>query len=310
MANRETSDEISSLAANVLKLQPSDSRNAAEKKMYNDLLRDAKRLAGSALSQDQTPGKRKVGKLPALAAPYQGHPSIRLREITDNMRAKIVDYSDSEDSRPMTEATGFLLEAFEQYAHQIDAVRAEIGQSAAGTTAYDMVAAVETQHVEVTETLINMVAATVLARLIDEEGGGRANITFSPADMDAMHQRYEMTATRDGMLTTIKIEPRPGAFPPLALSDRMGTDDSEPALPQAEEHVFSRPLWAVRVEGNKLYPCSDRAAAEQRIEKAMRNYPDAVAEIENRWCYHNDCPASGCNRDPDKRDGSEVASGS
>lgn len=43
---------------------------------------------------------------------------VPLRDITDNMRSKLRDYQDSRDS--MDEATGFLLEAFEQYADQID----------------------------------------------------------------------------------------------------------------------------------------------------------------------------------------------
>lgn len=68
MADRETSSSISTLAALVLQMRPQDGRSRnmipeAENDLfvpaqqYNELLHDAKRIAGSALSQDQTPGQ-------------------------------------------------------------------------------------------------------------------------------------------------------------------------------------------------------------------------------------------------------------
>jgi hypothetical protein len=163
-------------------------------------------------------------------------------------------------------------------------------EPAAGSTAYEMVAASETAHVETTETLIHMTAATVLHKLIEEEGGGRLNITFSPDDMDNMHRLYQMDATHDGMITTVRIEPREGAFPGASLRVQPGIDDT-PADEQAPEHVYDRPLWATRIDG-KLFPASDREQAEKMLQGIT---DDQVAQVENRFCYHNDCPAERCN---------------
>ncbi len=62
MAKRESSTELSSLASRILQLDmapPETSSVAAG--AYNQLLRDAQRLAGSVLSQDETP-IRKLAK--------------------------------------------------------------------------------------------------------------------------------------------------------------------------------------------------------------------------------------------------------
>lgn len=205
-----------------------------------------------------------------------------------------------------------------------DMLRAALDNPAAGTSAYEMIAAVETQNVEVTETLIHMVAATVLAKLIDEEGGGRTNISFSPADMDEMHQRYMMHSTRDGLITTVKIEPRQGAFdkklyggadtnddeemefvptvqdvvPPTSFYAEAGPIDSGSAEPQAKHVEHDRPLWAARING-KLYPASGRLQAGRVVTTRSAEEPNAVVQVENRFCYHDDCPAERCNRTVD-----------
>lgn len=186
------------------------------------------------------------------------------------------------------------------YAKELEADAAE---PSAGTSAYTMMAESERANLEVSETLINMVAATVLAKLIADEGGGRANIEFSPKDMDEMHQRYEIDATRDGMLTKVKLVPRPGAFAtaeiivtedqPKAPESLYSTQDRDeaPAKAQTPEHVYDRPLWATRVDG-KLFPASSKDQAERMVKGAKGNQ---IAAIENRFCYHKECPAERCN---------------
>lgn len=181
---------------------------------------------------------------------------------------------------------------------------------AAGTDAYEMVAAVEQRNVETTETLIHMVAATVLAKLIDEEGGGRIDISFSPADMDEMHRRYEMNATHDGMLTTVSIKPRAGAFPPLSLRAEDGIDDTE-AKPQAEHHDHDRPVWAIRYfdkAGNPyLAKMHDQGDAQRHLPDYMGPYDMPEPTIENRFCLHPDCPAERCNHDAPVSEGDGAA---
>lgn len=58
MVDKQSSEELSSLAGRVLNIEPIgpafvDVDHLSE--MYNELLADAKRLAGSVLSQDETP---------------------------------------------------------------------------------------------------------------------------------------------------------------------------------------------------------------------------------------------------------------
>lgn len=56
--NKQSSEELSSLAAKVLNLDPAEAGFVELDQLveqYNNLLTDAKRLAGSVLSQDETP---------------------------------------------------------------------------------------------------------------------------------------------------------------------------------------------------------------------------------------------------------------
>lgn len=217
----------------------------------------------------------------------------RLREIDSNLR-ELARSRRRMDGKDVTAK-------LEELSADLRGAILDLEQPTAGTSAYEMVAAVEGRNVEVTETLIHMVAATVLMQIADRDGTPMAEpltITFSPADMDRMHQHYDMTAKHDGMLTTISLRPRDAAeiAPPLALHADDAWIDATPAAPQAEEHVHDRPLWAVRVEG-KLYPASDQVQAER---VAMRYASeDRVSQVENRFCYHDDCPASGCNHAAD-----------
>lgn len=238
--------------------------------------------------------------------------ATRLREIASDTR-KLARTRRHKDGKDVTTA-------LEDLAAKLNEIVIELDQPSAGTSAYTMMAESERANLEVSETLINMVAAAVLAKLIADEGGGRANIEFSPKDMDDMHQRYEIDATRDGMITKIKLVPRPGAFAEAGLavtkheeiagmtfSTELSPDadqpeppesfystqdrDEAPAKEQTAEHVYDRPLWATRVDG-KIFPASSKEQAERMVKGAKGNQ---IATIENRFCYHKECPAERCN---------------
>lgn len=157
----------------------------------------------------------------------------------------------------------------------------------AGTHAYDMLAAAETDHAKDTETLIHMVAATVLHRLIAEEGGGRANVSFSPADMDEMHKLYEMIVNRDGMTTEIKLVPRKEH----AKSLQLGFDPA-PANPAHEQAglIPREPNWFAVIAGERLH-CADQRSAESKVRDSMKSDPTVMAQVENRRCPVGKCPA-------------------
>ena len=184
----------------------------------------------------------------------------------------------------------------DHYAIKLETLAAEIAEPSAGTSAYEMVAATEARNIEVTESLIHMIAGTVMMRLrqAQEPVVAEHTVTFSPADMDEMHRCYDLTATHDGLLTTVTIRKRSDAeiAPPLSLRADDAWLDDTPAEPQAEEHTYDRPLWAARVEG-KLYPASDQVQAERVAMQYAAE--DRIATVENRFCYHDDCPSSGCN---------------
>lgn len=159
---------------------------------------------------------------------------------------------------------------------------------------------------EITSTLMDMTVATVLATLIEEEGGGRSNVSISPMSMDHMQQHYLYEVRNEGMIRHVSIKMREDS--PLQdeenwrkPSHRHGLVDvadesTENAKPQADPKVHDRPLWAVR-DGAGLHEMPDEAAAKAFVLKSV----DPIAVVENRFCYHADCPTTGCNH-------SEVAS--
>lgn len=226
-----------------------------------------------------------------------------LGTTADGLTAIAIDLVDFIGTR-----TGHRAKELQAIIDRIDAIaaaaRAADGDPNAGTSAYQMVADVAQAQVDTTETLIHMVAATVLMKMMDYDvpiRGGAVEIAFSPRDMDEMHRRYEMTAKHDGMLTIVSIKPRPDEIAPPrppaeanleAKPESLMTQDEPeaPAKPQAAPHVYDRPLWAVRRNG-KLTPCSDQAEAERKVRVVKSDTP---ISIENRFCYHADCPASGC----------------
>jgi len=184
-------------------------------------------------------------------------------------------------------------ECAEQIMEMVDSI-----QPKAGTSAYQMVAVAAMSEVETTEMLMQMLAATILATLIEEEGTGRSNITYSPASMDHMMKNYTFTSEKDAMATTIRIEMKPDSELRdeanwRAPSNRHQVEDVSDALPQAEPKVHDRPVWAIR-HNEELHGYPDRAAAEA----AMLCNPQAedVAIIVNRHCLHLECPDSICNQ--------------
>jgi len=297
MANRETSPELSSLAARIM------GEAKSEDPAYNTLLVDAKRLAGSVLSQDETPGQ---DKRPTKSGnEYQI--STRLREFASELRVLA--------RKPVA---GKFAKPLEDMAANLNEVIDELEKPIEGTHAYELIAQMERANVDTTETLIYMIAATVLSKLIEDEGGGRSNVSFSPKDMDAMYRDYNMSAKREGLLTTVSISPRDPAKharhdiiggmrvdydPGLMTQDEDTTD----AKPQAEAKPHDRPIWAVRyyaarnMDGLEPYlaKCHDKADAERQLityqvagDKVGDGRPDPV--IENRFCLHIGCPTNEC----------------
>lgn len=234
----------------------------------------------------------------ALVTPLTTAEKIRniadeLLELAGNMRGRSA--ASLEDTS--VEALGFLGEAMDQYADRLDTT-GKVNPPSAGTSAYEMLAMSATAELDTIEQMVYLTAATVLAKLIDDEGGGRVNISFSPLDMDLAIQRYDLETSRDGMTTNVKLVPKPGAFaqkPPTSLYlEPTTTEDDTPAKPQVLAHspTEDRPLWAARIAG-KLFPASTKSQAEKMA--TSNPSPDTVSQVENRFCYHADCPAERCN---------------
>jgi hypothetical protein len=179
---------------------------------------------------------------------------------------------------------------------------------------------------EYTDVLINMLLVTVLGTLIDQEGGGRTNITISPALMSKMMAEWNHTVEMNGLERTVRITPaRPEEWEATEESPadaKLGSliagfgpvVDSDKALPQAEPHEYKRPLWVVAATFEEtgaltFYRAHDRSGAEREL----RSWDAAQAlasnaHIENRWCLHPECPSTGCNHDPSQRDTPEATS--
>lgn len=173
---------------------------------------------------------------------------------------------------------------------------------------------------EVTSTLLDMLAATVLATLIDEEGGGRTNITFSPASMQEKMAAWSYRVETDGMVRTVRITPaRPdefeegdGAEIQKGMMEKSGMKltglgpeaDSTKVHPQAEPKEYNRPVWAIRYcpEGVPMLAMMHDYADANRHVRDYESEGAPLPEIQNRWCHHVDCPTTGCLQDEKLRD--------
>lgn len=173
---------------------------------------------------------------------------------------------------------------------------------------------------EVTSTLLDMLAATILATLIDEEGGGRTNITFSQASMQEKMAAWSYRVETDGMIRTVRITPaKPEEFEEgdgteiqkgmaaktgLKISGLGPESDSTRVHPQAEPKEYNRPVWAIRYVAEDVpllaimhdYGDANRHVNDYQSEDAP------LPEIQNRWCHHVDCPTTGCLQDEKLRD--------
>lgn len=157
---------------------------------------------------------------------------------------------------------------------------------------FDMMAAGATLEAQTIQTLMAMQTATVLAALIEEEGGGRSNMSYSPMKMAEMLALYGYTVEHDKLITTVRIFEKAS----LSMLVRDGEQADADAKPQAEPKVWDRPIWAVRISGDTDEPylrqCNDRDDAE-RVIRALS--ATLITQVENRFCLHPDCPTTGCN---------------
>lgn len=177
---------------------------------------------------------------------------------------------------------------------------------------------------EVTSTLLDMLAATILATLIEQEGGGRTNVQFSPLSMRDAMKAWDYTVEHEGIVRTVRIKAKADGEwneslinEPLELRTsraishaEIGPEDMPPPPTintVVEPHEHKRPEWVVAYQGEQdegdrnfvFLRSHDRADAERQVRKLAA---ELMARVENRWCLHTDCPASGCNHSPELRD--------
>jgi hypothetical protein len=163
---------------------------------------------------------------------------------------------------------------------------------------------------EVTSTLMDMTVATVLATLIEEEGGGRSNVSISPMSMDHMQQHYTYEVRNEGLIRHVSITMREDS--PLKSEENWREPSNRHSLvdvatepytvddlkPQAEPKEYNRPLWVISYIGKDgerhIALMHDQADAKRHV--GDYESPGApLPEVQNRFCLHADCPTTGCN---------------
>ncbi len=176
---------------------------------------------------------------------------------------------------------------------------------------HNMLLAAQALENEVTSTLLDMLAATILSTLIEEEGGGRTNISFSPNSMNYMTKHYTYESKIEGLTRTVSIQMREDS--PLRQDMEAWTEPSnrhgvalDPwesprgAKPQAEPRNYGGPHWVVAINdperGLRFLNCHDRADAERQY-KALPADKEVTAVIQNRYCLHPECPSTGCTKE-------------
>lgn len=159
---------------------------------------------------------------------------------------------------------------------------------------------------EVTSTLMDMLAATILASLIEEEGGGRTNIRFSPGGMQEILARWDYTVEHDGMIRNVLITPKDSETweegqPASKLESLLlPGDEGDGAKPQAAPKVHDRPVWAIFYydKDGKQYLAKmlDRNDATRHLSD-YETFGQPQPEIQNRFCTHIECPTTGCTKE-------------
>lgn len=171
---------------------------------------------------------------------------------------------------------------------------------AAGTHAYEMMAAVEQINAGNTAVLIELIAAVVMLARNDNPLCDQLTVTFSPHDIDEMQKRWEMDAKRDDMWLTVTLTRKPEAGESWLADTEENGDGAKPQAEAAD--TPERPVWAIRNGLGSLFRMHDKADAERQIrgepghELQSHFADDPAAVIENRWCLHPECPSSICNR--------------
>lgn len=124
--DRETSSRVSSIASNILQREPAQGIASPEANVsaYNSLLADAKILAGSCLSQDETTGQEPIDFIGRLK-----HERAQLSDRLD----KLTNFIASEGFRKLAQVQKELLEAqrihMGEYLHVLDTRLADLGIS-------------------------------------------------------------------------------------------------------------------------------------------------------------------------------------
>lgn len=205
--------------------------------------------------------------------------------MTD-LRYKIADYLDSQTLEPGEDCLS--------HADTILDMIAE--EPAAGTHAYDLIAAAALAEVEVTDTLMQMLAATVLmafGETMKIEDRPIA-VSYSPIEMARMTAEYEMSATKDGLITTVQIRKRETPVPSVMTQD----EDVSNAKPQAQAKVYTGEHWVIFLPSDAGWAWAhmlDQADAERNLKSYLKQYP--LAAIQNRHCLHHECPSTGCTKE-------------
>jgi hypothetical protein len=122
-----------------------------------------------------------------------------------------------------------------------------------------------------------------------------------------MTRHFDMTVETDGMLRTVRIAMKDGMKDSFFGEEpehgpSIITDEDQNTFnvkPQAEEHVYDRPVWAILFHGlsdgqPRLAKMLDRNDAARNLDTyRAEDTPDPV--IQNRFCLHVTCPTTGCN---------------
>lgn len=163
-------------------------------------------------------------------------------------------------------------------------------QPSAGTHAYDMMASIEEINAENTRILIELIAGVVMMKRQENPLAEKMSVTFKPTDIDDMQRNYIFGVKRHGMQVTVTLTKKDEPSDSWMIDDN---ETGEGAKDQAAE-APERPVWCVRTGSGALVACTGQEDAE--IEFEANHAQDALAAVENRFCLHETCPSTGCNK--------------